>query len=152
MRKKVTAILLILTMTATLFGGTLCAAEVSHMEIQQAVTAASSMSAADRKSITDALIPLLITNTGLDALGYYINAYDPSSNRIFDVAVGKILAFTDKETALSILGYLRCIDESIREDYLMGFKKRTELKLSENAQSAMEALMQQQFASVWYSL
>ena len=147
MRKKATAILLILTMTATLFGGTLCAAEVSHKEIQQAVTAASSMSAADRKSITDALIPLLITNTGLDALGYYINAYDPSSNRIFDVAVGKILAFTDKETALSMLGYLRCIDESIREDYLMGFKKRTELKLSENAQSAMEALMQQQFAS-----
>lgn len=147
MKNKAAAILLIFTMTASVFGGTYCAAEVSGGKIQGFVTAASSMSAGDRKTITDALIPLLITNTGIDALKYYINAYNPSSTQIFDIVVGKILSFTDKETALSILEYLRCIDESIRSDYLLGLQSRSERELSPRSQKALGDVLEKQYSA-----
>lgn len=130
-------------MLAMCFGGSVLASEAND-ELAKIISSVAARNAEERRSMTDAAIPLIITDTGLDALEYYIGAYDEDSTHLFDAVIGKLLNFADKQTIMSVLGYLRVIDEGIREDYFVGFQKRTERQLSNSSQSALEALMQKQ--------
>lgn len=143
MKRKFVALLLAAAMLVTCFGGSVLAGE-ANSELADVIRSVAARSAAERKSMTDAAIPLIITDTGLDALEYYVGAYDTSSTHLFDAVIGKLLNFADKQTIMSALGYLRVIDEGIREDYFIGFQKRTERQLSNSSKKALEELMQKQ--------
>lgn len=141
--KKIISVILAVVMIFSAYG--VCNASERSDKIQSVVDSLNARSASNRKSMFSALAPLLMTNVGLNSLEYYINDYNPDSSSIFDVMVGKVLSFTDKETALSLLGYFRLVDEGIREDYIYGFQKRKERKLSSRADEALNSILNEKY-------
>lgn len=138
---KAAAIMLIMTMVVSLFSGFSAAAQSVDDAIQAAVTKLASKDAAERQQITGAVLPLLMTDIGLDSLDYYLETYDPNATDMFNVMIGKLLGFLDAETFRSIIGYLRVVDAKIRESYLTSFMQRETRSLSSNAADALNRLI-----------
>lgn len=146
MRYRIIATLLIFTILTSLLGGFSCLAAGPDDPLRAVVTKLAAQSAEDRKLVVDAVVPLLMTNVGLDALEYYIDQYNPDGTDLFNTMVRKLLGFMDATTCKAFLRYVRVIDEGIRKDYFTAFLNREELVLTPQAQAAFEQLIQTLYA------
>lgn len=140
MKNRITATLLAFTIFTSLLSGFSCLAAGPDDPVQTIVTKLAAQSAADRKLVVDAVLPLLMTNVGLEALEYYIDQYTPSATDLFNVMVGKLLGYVDASTCKAFLHTLRVIDEDVRKEYFTAFLNREELVLTPDAQAAFGQL------------
>lgn len=95
----------------------------------------------DRTNIETIFIPMLITDTGLDALIDVVSDYTPESEAFMHVMLTKFLVRVEKQEVIDTLSYLYMIDEKVREDYIGGYYQRKELALSAEGEKSLNALM-----------
>ncbi len=95
----------------------------------------------DRANIETIFIPMLITDTGLDALIDVVSDYTPESEAFMHVMLTKFLVRVEKQEVIDALSYLYMIDEKVREDYIGGYYQRKELELSGEGEKSLNALM-----------
>lgn len=148
MKNRILSCILIIIFMIMSFSSLASAGEekvTSAENLEYFVDKYSSLSHEDRANLEVILVPLLITDTGLDTLKKTISDYTPESESIFHVMLRKVLRKVDKEDLIKYLSHLYMIDEKLREDYIGGFYRRQELTLSATSEAMIVNLLEKSF-------
>lgn len=95
-------------------------------------------SAADRENMFTLIKPMIVSDSGIDAIVSMIDSYTPQSKGIFDDKIGSLLKYTDKETAKKAVSSVKIIDPSIRKKYADLYGQRTGYTLSDESRQQLQ--------------
>lgn len=140
MKKKIIACTLVFVMVISSFGFA-----VGHAEqlrgMDYIAKRLTIFTHEDRTNLETIFIPMLITDTGLDALINTVSEYTPESEALMHTLLTKLLVRVEKDEVIKVLSYLYLIDEKVREEYIGGYYYREEKALSDAANKEVAALM-----------
>ncbi len=152
MKKKIVSyVLSIILIITTAFSSLVYAREEKvtfEKNFEYLINELTELTHEDRTNMEIILVPLLITDTGLDTLKKTVDTYTPESESVFHVMLRKVLTKVEKEELKGALSYLYMIDEKVREDYIGGLYNRKELEVSAEVEAEMKNLMESSFLKI----
>ncbi len=134
MKKRIISFALII---AVCFGSiSVVGADISVV-VQKMIDKMLQFSSADRENLFSLIKPMIVSDSGIDAITSLIEGYTPESTSMFDEMVGSFLKYIDKESAIKAVNSIKIIEPSIRRKYADLFRDRAVEELSVPSNQAM---------------
>jgi hypothetical protein len=89
--------------------------------------------------------PMLVSDSGIDAIVSMVERHSPESAGILDQIIGHFLSKVDKQTAIKAISWLKNINEDARKRILVIYQNKEEQEISPAAFKALDYFMQKAY-------